>query len=212
MEIAFYQKCVGPRPLLRTCRRWPPVCVAALVSLIKLTFSHDTSPHCTRFCSLLKTERRESDVRCCWPGDTRATTSRYTSSTAGDPHAETNNPQLAKSSSAEPRMSEHWRGEKWISLREKQSQVEAESVSGFFCRSIKLQSSAHRLNHFQCAGALPGDWLRGGLWCPIPVCQTCVCSSTAAQPINSPFSSLRAKISLWNHVILHCGTFKYTYE
>lgn len=148
--------------------------MAAQVSLIKLTFSHDTSPHCTRFSRILRTERRESDVRCCWPGDTRATTSRYACSTAGDPHTETNKPQLATSNSAEPRMSENWRDEKWISLREKQSHVEAESVSGFFCRSIKLQSSAHGLYHFQCAWALHGDWLTGGLWCPIPVCQTCL--------------------------------------
>lgn len=84
---------------------------AAAVRLIKLTFSHDT-PHCTRFSRLLKTERRESDVRFCWPGDTRSTTSLYTCSTMGDPDAERNKPQLAKSSRAKHRMSENWRNEK----------------------------------------------------------------------------------------------------
>lgn len=144
---------VGPRPFTPPPAPMEHLCAAAEFSLIKLTFSHDTSPHCTRFSRLLKTERRESAVRCCCPGDISSTTAPYASSTAGDPDAETNEPQQARTSSAELRMSECWRDETWIGFRGKsraESQVEAETVSGFFCTSIELQSSARRLNPRQC--------------------------------------------------------------
>lgn len=96
------------------------------------------------------------------------------------------NKQTPTGQEQQPRTRHVWNLEGWkvISCKEKQSQVEAEWLSGFFCRSIKLQSSAHSLNHFRCTWALHGDWLRGGLWSPIPVGQTYVCSHLNSQIIS----------------------------
>lgn len=91
---------VEPRPPLLTCSQPLSVAMATLRGPIKLTFSHDTSPHCTRFSSVLKTVRRESAVRRCWPGDTALTMAQYVASTAGDPETETNKPQLTRLSNA----------------------------------------------------------------------------------------------------------------
>ena len=63
-------------------------------SLKKLTFSHETLPHCTRFSSKLKSERTEFSVRYSSPGDTTLSTSLYASSKVDKPNKELNKHKL----------------------------------------------------------------------------------------------------------------------
>lgn len=168
----------------------PHLCAAAEVSLIKLTFSHDTSPHCTRFSSILKTELRESAVRCCCPGDTSSTTAWYASSTAGDPDTETSKPQQARSSSAELCMSECWRDETWIGFREKQSRESSRGWEGLGVLLHKhwtpefgsqVKSPSMRLSSVRW---LAERWIMISYTC---LSHMCLHSSTAAQPTTPIF-------------------------
>lgn len=185
LEIEFYQKCVGPRPFTLTCcRRWTTVSGGpSRPNKTHLFTRHFSAVHTVLQPIKDGAEGIRRQMLLAWRHQVDHIIVRLFHS-GGSRHRN----QQPPTGDEEQRWTPHvWKLVGW-----KVNWFERKEVSGGGWGGLGVLLHEDWAPEFVSRVKSPWmhlssarDWLRAGLWCAQPVCQTCVCSSAAVQPINS---------------------------